>query len=84
MHGVNYKISSAVLSSKLSNALSNSMERKLSILNNAYKSKLERHVYGTSVAPYKHTTNVQTIKDAVNTNVVQVHVQASVKYRYMT
>ena len=72
------------------------MERKLNILNNAYKSKLERHAYRcgtththtqlhTSVALHTHTHNyIQTIKDAVNTNVVQVHVKASVKHRYMT
>ena len=59
MHEVNYKTSGVVLSSKLSNALSNSMERKLNILNNAYKSKLERHVYKCDTT-HTHTTHTHT------------------------
>jgi hypothetical protein len=59
LYGVNYKICGAVLSSKLSNALSNSMERKLNMLNNAYKSKLERYVYQCGTI---HTNNGHTNK----------------------
>ena len=60
MHGVNYKISGAALSSKLSNALSNSMERKVNMLNNAYKSKLERSVYQCGIIQtHKEYTNNQ-------------------------